>query len=168
MNIRPSQPKRINIVEPQNDGIKYAYIGRPPAGGDQLHHFGNPFSHLQNSRATVVVASQQMAVLEFEKWIRGTAWKTLEQERRRWILKNLDKLEGRVLGCFCRENTRWCHGEIYLKLLEERRQSSRAAKKLPTPRSKQAWIQGCLFSQKTSYKTIQRKVDPHDPFNTGS
>ena len=88
------------------------YIGRKSGA----MHFGNPFSHLKSSIETVHVKSREEAVAECRKWLDGTAWNDLEQERRKWILGNMETLRGMRLGCFCRPKL--CHGELYVEMLE--------------------------------------------------
>lgn len=96
------------------------YIGRPSDVKYIKQHFGNPFSHKENSKAEVLVETVQDAVEQFEKWLRGEDWKELEQERRKWILKNLHKLLDKKIGCWCKiKGTEPCHGDIYIKLIKE-------------------------------------------------
>lgn len=92
------------------------YIGRPfgpykppEEGGWQLH-FGNPFYLRRDGNRKTVIK-------KFEKWIRGKEYKVLEPKRRRWILQNLYRLRNKRLGCFC--SPKACHGDIYVKLIEE-------------------------------------------------
>lgn len=93
------------------------YIGRPQSNTGE--HFGNPFSPLHVSKASVKVDSRDKAIENFEKWIRGEAFQNIEPERRAWILKHLDELEGKHLVCWCAPHK--CHGDIYLQLLAERK-----------------------------------------------
>lgn len=53
---------------------------------DQKYHFGNPFSH--NSQQGIVTGDGTIrdAVEAFDKWLAGTDYKDVEQERRQWIL----------------------------------------------------------------------------------
>ena len=92
------------------------YIGRPydglppPEFGTWLLHFGNPFIIRRDG-------NRNTTITKFEKWIRGEDYKRLYPERRKWILKNLCKLKDKRLGCFCKPKP--CHGDIYVKLIEE-------------------------------------------------
>lgn len=86
------------------------YIGRPRASEDQVKHFGNPFSHIDNSRALVWVKSRHEAVVAFEDWLDGTAWTNVAPEQRLWVLAHLAQLRGKRLGCWCAPAE--CHGEV--------------------------------------------------------
>jgi hypothetical protein len=88
------------------------YIGRQSFG----MHFGNPFSHLANSLASVKVASREEAVACFETWLRGIEHAEVEPERRLWILNSLPMLKGKVLGCYCFPKA--CHGDVLAKMAE--------------------------------------------------
>jgi hypothetical protein len=71
------------------------YIGRPTK-------WGNPFYiGTDGTRAEVIE--------KYEKWIRG-------QPK---LLESLGELEDRILVCYCAPLA--CHGDVLLKLLEERR-----------------------------------------------
>lgn len=81
-------------------------------------HFGNPFTHRENSLADVKVDTPQDAVDNFEKWLSGKDWHNLEQERRSWILDNLRYLKNKTLGCWCKvKGNEPCHGDIYVKFI---------------------------------------------------
>lgn len=77
------------------------YIGRPSK-------WGNPFSHLDNTRAEFHVATRQDAVEAYRKWI-------LTQSD---LLNSLGELEGKRLGCWCKPLA--CHGDVLIELIEER------------------------------------------------
>lgn len=104
---------RVGVI----DNKTTIYIGRP--SGNKFQHFGNPFSPLYISKASVKVNSRDEAIDNFEKWIRGEAFNDVEPERRKWILKNLHLLKNKHLACWCAPKR--CHGDIYLKLLKERK-----------------------------------------------
>lgn len=89
------------------------YIGRK--GGNR--HFGNPFTHLEGTTAMVKVADREAAVNAFRDWMMGDAYPEIEPERRAWIWENLETLRGKKLACWCAPAL--CHGEVYVKLLEE-------------------------------------------------
>lgn len=76
------------------------YIGRPGK-------WGNPFSHLPNSAAQFRVATRDDAVKAFRKWI-------LTQSE---LLKDVVKLKGQVLGCWCKPKS--CHGDVLAELANE-------------------------------------------------
>lgn len=118
------------------------YIGRKK----DKRHFGNPFSHLAQSKAAVQVATLAEAIASFEAWLKGTAYNHIEPERREWILDNLESLRDRALICHCAPpggvNLAFrdcCHGQVYLRLLEAPRatiapQRQLVAKQIePTP-----------------------------------
>lgn len=95
------------------------YIGR----GSPL---GNPFSHLPPSRtkALVWVDTLEDAIGCFEDWARGsTCWDIVISPSLReklWDAIMLLRADD-VLGCYCVPAHR-CHGEIIVKLWEEKRQ----------------------------------------------
>jgi hypothetical protein len=80
------------------------FIGRL----DSEEHFGNPFSHLKNSRASVIVATRQEAIDAFDHWLDGFAWPDVEPTRRLWVLANIWRLKGKILACYC--CPKGCHG----------------------------------------------------------
>ncbi|PJZ19816.1 hypothetical protein CEW46_21235 [Bacillus cereus] len=75
------------------------YIGR----GSK---WGNPFSHLDGTKAQFKVGSREEAVRAFKNWI-------LTQPH---LLNDLEELEGKTLGCFCKPQL--CHGDVLVKLVE--------------------------------------------------
>lgn len=79
------------------------YIGRPSK-------WGNPFSHIDDSRSMYLVATREEALELFEAWFRLAP----EAEELR---NSLHELRGKVLGCWCAPKA--CHGEILLRLAEE-------------------------------------------------
>src|SRR5687768_2728346 len=88
------------------------YIGR----SNDKFHFGNLFSHLETSKALIKVETRDQAIKFFEEWLLGENWKTVEQERRHWILNNLHTLKDKTLGCWCTPKA--CHGEVLKKMVE--------------------------------------------------
>ena len=102
------------VVNCRREGYD-VYIGRPngyppPEFGTWQFHFGNPF-HMRRD------GNRKTVIKKFEKWLKGDAYKVVDPERRKWILKNLCKLKGKRLGCYC--SPKACHGDIYIKLIEE-------------------------------------------------
>lgn len=73
-------PNSLTIVPLDKVYSEAARIGgipttRPPKGADQLHHFGNPFTHYKNHSNTVTVKDVRTAVIAFDAWISGkNAW----------------------------------------------------------------------------------------------
>ncbi len=91
------------------------YIGRNPMNPHR--HFGNPFSHLVFSYASIKVDTRDEAIECFRQWIRGEAYQDIEPKRRQWILDHLELLRDKDLVCWCSPLP--CHGEIYLEMLNE-------------------------------------------------
>jgi hypothetical protein len=79
--------KIVHVNDPQkpNNGI---YVGRPQ--DKRTSHFGNPFSHLNYSQGTILVPSKKDCTQRYKTWLLGETDKNLEQERRKWIIKNLN------------------------------------------------------------------------------
>ena len=69
--------KGINVLRKYNVGIK---------------HFGNPWSPLANAKKleAIKVENAQEAVDNYEAWLAGTAHTDIEQDRRKWILEQID------------------------------------------------------------------------------
>ena len=76
------------------------YIGR----GSK---WGNPFTHIadKKTKADFVVASRDEAIESYRDWL-------LNQPQ---LLKDLDELKGKTLGCFCKPKR--CHGDILVELV---------------------------------------------------
>jgi hypothetical protein len=89
------------------------YVGRRAKG----MHFGNPFTHLATSLATVRVPTRAMAIQAFADWLKGTAHQEIDPDRRQWILDNLRTLKGKDLVCYCVPLS--CHAEVLARLAEE-------------------------------------------------
>lgn len=88
------------------------YIGR---SAKNPNHFGNPFSHIKSSHHSMKVNKRQDTIECFEKWLLGTDFKHLEQDRRHWIIKHLWKVkQAKKLACFCSPNP--CHGDILKRI----------------------------------------------------
>jgi hypothetical protein len=94
--------KVVNLKKEKYD----VYIGR----GSK---WGNPFSHLDNSKALYRVSSRNEAIEKYENWIRFGDGK--------YLLDDLHELENKILGCYCYPKK--CHGEVLLKLLKEKEYS---------------------------------------------
>lgn len=65
----------------------------------QKYHFGNPFSCTQVGKDIVSLPNVHECVKAFEAWLRGTAYQNLEQDRRNWIIQqiNTGALDGKPL-----------------------------------------------------------------------
>src|SRR5579872_5242311 len=83
------------------------YIGR---GSD----YGNPFSHLEGTKALYKVETRDEALTRYREWF----------ESHCDIKKAYDDLYGETLGCFCCPKDGFgdkllCHGQILIELIEE-------------------------------------------------
>lgn len=93
------------------------YIGRAnPRYGLARSKWANPFKLPPNASK----GERLDSIRSYEKWI-------TEGEGRR-LLEDLGELEGQTLGCWCAEegglhagDDLKCHGQVLLKLLDERR-----------------------------------------------
>lgn len=91
------------------------YIGRKPTGV----HYGNPFSHLPDTLATIHVESREESIVQYERWLKREAHLDLEPERREWILSMLPFIKGYALGCYCAPSS--CHGDVLARMAEDSR-----------------------------------------------
>jgi len=71
--------------------------------------WGNPFSHLRDSRAEFLVATREEAIRKHREWI-------LTQDQ---LLNDLPELIGKVLGCYCAPKS--CHADTLVELSERAR-----------------------------------------------
>ena len=84
------------------------YIGR----GSK---WGNPYSHKDNTSAKFKVSSRNEAIEKYKYYI--------TKGEGQHLLKDLEELRGKVLGCWCGnftiedKNNKRCHGQILLDLL---------------------------------------------------
>lgn len=88
----------------------FVYIGRPTQADDQVHHWGNPFTHLRNKPGLIKVPSRGEAVAAFSDWFFATGYNEEHQEQRDWMWENISYLRDKVLGCFCKPDS--CHGDV--------------------------------------------------------
>jgi hypothetical protein len=108
-------PEVINIYKDKEKAAspKALYIGRP--SGNEQFHFGNPASHLPNSKAKIKVNNVNESVRANKEWLEGTAHQNVEPERRKWILNNLDKVRNAdYVVCFCKPGP--CHGDTLVAM----------------------------------------------------
>lgn len=75
------------------------YVGR---GSD----WGNPFSHLTNTKAQFKVATRDESVQKYKEWI-------LTQPE---LLARLHELKGKTLCCYCKPQA--CHGDILAEMAD--------------------------------------------------
>lgn len=101
-NILLSAENRTTVVSLSSGEPYDVYIGRPSK-------WGNPFSHLQDSKADVVVEDRADAVELFDKWI--------VQGEGKHLLNDLHELKGKRLGCWCKSGLP-CHGHILARLAD--------------------------------------------------
>jgi hypothetical protein len=100
-----SKPKVLNKRADQipKDAI---YIGR----GSK---WGNPFSHLKNSQAKIIVATREESILCYKQWIcRDYYWPFIPNPPT--IKEIIDELCGRDLVCYCAPKP--CHGDFLLEV----------------------------------------------------
>jgi hypothetical protein len=96
------ETKVVNVnIEPYD-----IYIGRTQSP----HHYGNPFKIGSDGTRTIVIKKCDL-------WLRGIAYSDIEPKRREWILKNVESLRGKTLGCHCKPKA--CHGDLYVEYLVE-------------------------------------------------
>jgi hypothetical protein len=74
------------------------FIGRPGK-------WGNPF-------VIGLDGTREECITKYEEWIRGKPD----------LLEALDELEDRILVCYCKPKP--CHGDVLLKLLQERKDAT--------------------------------------------
>jgi hypothetical protein len=75
------------------------YVGRPSI-------WGNPFSHLPNTLAQYKVNTREEAIEKYREWI----------QTRPKLLKQLYKLKGKILGCYCAPLA--CHGDVLAEMAD--------------------------------------------------
>lgn len=75
------------------------YIGRPSK-------WGNPYSHLENTRARFKVNNREEAIEKYKEWIRTQPD----------LLNSLHELKNKTLGCWCHPKP--CHGDVLIELSE--------------------------------------------------
>lgn len=92
-----------SVVNIKTTKLYDVYIGRGSI-------WGNQWSHKKGTQAKYVVATREEAIQKYEEWIRG------QPE----LLERLGELEDRILGCYCKPLG--CHGDVLIKLIEERKQ----------------------------------------------
>jgi hypothetical protein len=69
--------------------------------------WGNPYSHLRDSKAKFVVQTREEAIEKYRQYIMNKPE----------LLKRLWELKGKVLGCYCKPLS--CHGDILVELINE-------------------------------------------------
>lgn len=89
------------------------YIGRPSC-------LGNPYSHLEGTKASFKVNNRDEAVDQYETWLREQInIRGSEVRKEMFKLYNQWRKEGRLdLICWCAPKR--CHGDVIKKLMLER------------------------------------------------
>jgi hypothetical protein len=83
------------------------YVGRPSK-------WGNPFSYIGGTQAEIVLENREESIEAYRQWLAGEAFQDLLPEKRQWILDNVYRLKGKILGCWCYPKK--CHAEILIDL----------------------------------------------------
>lgn len=91
--------KKTEVVNKHHGEPFDVYIGR----GSK---WGNPFSHLDNTKAQFKVATREEAVESYREWIQS------QPE----LLRDLHELKGKTLACFCKPQS--CHGDILAEMAD--------------------------------------------------
>lgn len=80
---------------------------------DRSSIWGNPYSHLPQSAAEYTVATRKEAIEKYREYILNNPE----------LLKRLPELEGKVLGCHCKQEGKnvSCHGDVLADLCNSRR-----------------------------------------------
>ena len=95
---------KTTVVNIKTGGKYDEYIGR----SSSPYHYGNLF-------IIGIHGNREEVCNKFDLWLRGIAYSHIEPKRRIWIIRNMSKLKGKILGCFCKPED--CHGDIYAELL---------------------------------------------------
>ena len=101
----PNQPTPTKVLvtgDSKTTAAKAKEIGgvdvlrHPDANG---MHYGNPFSPLDNTNASVKTKNIAEAVDNYRKWLKGEAFQDVEPKRRQWIIDQINSgaLDGKTL-----------------------------------------------------------------------
>ncbi len=80
------------------------YVGRPG-------RWGNPFGRGHQR-------SRRQAVNDYSDWLAGNLFQHFEQERRQWILDNIEDLRGKDPACWCPLDEP-CHVDVLIELANQ-------------------------------------------------
>lgn len=72
---------------------------------DRSSDWGNPYSHLPNTKAQFMVESREEAIEKYREYI----------QTRPDLIARLHELKGKTLGCWCVPKR--CHGDILVELV---------------------------------------------------
>ena len=91
------------VVHCKKEGYD-VYIGRPSK-------WGNPYTHINDKKtlAEFIVESREDAINKYREYI-------LSNET---LLNDLQELDGKVLGCWCKPKS--CHGDVLIELLTKKK-----------------------------------------------
>lgn len=79
------------------------YIGRGSL-------WGNPYSHMSGTKATFKVDTVEEAIESYKKYL----WEEIRSGN--ITINDLLKLDGKVLGCFCKPKR--CHGDVIVNAVK--------------------------------------------------
>jgi len=86
------------------------YIGR--AAGE-IGKWGNPYSHKEGTTAKYLKPTRAEAIEAYRDYIlKGDGIH---------LLNDLDELDGKVLGCWCKPKA--CHGDILIEIIQNMKQA---------------------------------------------
>lgn len=117
VNSRVSYQKGIQAVrEAEKRGEGVSVLRKK---GDQ--HYGNPFSHLDNAKDTILTKDLEETVANYEKWLKGTDFKDVRPELRAWVIKQIDagKLDGKALLYYSKQQPN--HAEVLDEFIKSKR-----------------------------------------------
>jgi len=111
--------KAVNEAEAKGEGVSTLR-----KAGEQ--HFGNPFSHLDNSRDTTKTGTRTEAVEKYKQWLAGTDFKNVKQERRKWVIDQIESgaLEGKDLLYYTKQQPN--HAEALAQFIASKGQGPNA------------------------------------------
>ena len=109
--------KSVNAAEAAGEGVSVLR-----KKGEQ--HYGNPFSHLASARDAAKTANLQETVDAYFAWLYGTDHTDFKQERRQWVLDQIDsgELDGKKLLYYSRQTPN--HAEVLSDFIAKRRSLS--------------------------------------------
>lgn len=94
--------KKCTVVHNKKEKFD-VYIGRPSK-------WGNPFTHKQGTLAEFIRPTREDSIESYRKW--------LTEGKGQHLLKDLDELKGKILGCWCKPLS--CHGDVLAELVNNR------------------------------------------------
>ena len=118
--------KAVNEAEAKGEGVSTLR-----KAGEQ--HFGNPFSHLDNSRDTTKTGTRTEAVEKYKQWLAGTDFKNVKQERRKWVLDQIESgaLDGKDLLYYTKQQPN--HAEALAQFIASKGQGPKKKEKAESP-----------------------------------